>query len=83
MNDVELEQRVLGLFLEVAPDVDPQRLQRNVPFRAQFDFDSMDTFNFALGLHQAFGIEIPETDYSRLASLDSAIAYVKQRAALR
>jgi acyl carrier protein len=76
MNMSELEQRVLNLFLEVAPDVDPATLQRGVPFRDQFDFDSMDTLNFAISLHQAFGVDVPEIDYRELASLESTVAYV-------
>jgi acyl carrier protein len=77
MTAMELEQQVLGLFLDVAPDVDPKQLDRNAPFRDQFDFDSMDTLNFAIALHQAFAIEIPETDYRHLASLDQAVGYVR------
>lgn len=77
MNADDLEQRVLSVFHTVAPDVDPVSLQRDVPFRDQFDFDSMDTLNFALGLHKIFSIDVPERDYPRLASLGSAIAYIR------
>jgi acyl carrier protein len=79
VNAKELEDRVLQLFLSIAADVDPQQLQRDVPFREQFDFDSMDTLNFAIGLHQAFGFEVPQTDYRELASLGSAVAYVNRQ----
>ena len=79
MNEVDIEARVLQLFLEVAPDVDAAKLRRDVAFRDQFDFDSMDTLNFAIGLHQAFGVEVPETDYRELASLSKAVAYVARR----
>ena len=79
MNAQQLDERVLQIFLSIAADVDPQQLQRNVPFRDQFDFDSMDTLNFAIGLHQAFGIDVPQTDYRELASLGSSIAYVNRQ----
>ena len=79
MNAKEVEERVLQLFLSIAADVDPQQLQRDVPFRDQFDFDSMDTLNFAISLHQAFGIEVPQTDYRQLASLCSTVAYVDRQ----
>lgn len=78
MNEAELESRVLAILLEVAPDVDPGSLARDVDFRDQFDFDSMDTLNFAIGLHRAFGIEVPETDYRYLAGLGKAVTYVVQ-----
>ena len=76
MNAADIEQRVLDLFLQVAPDVEPAKLRRDVPFRDQFDFDSMDTLNFAISLHEAFGVDVPETDYRQLARLASATAYV-------
>lgn len=76
MNSLSVEQQVLAIFLRVAPDVDPARLKRDVPFRDQFDFDSMDTLNFAIGLHKQFGIDVPETQYRELASLAKAAAFV-------
>jgi acyl carrier protein len=76
-----VEQRVLQLFLDIAPDVDPAVLDRAVAFREQFDFDSMDTLNFAIALHQAFAIDVPETDYRELASLNKAVAYVARQLA--
>jgi acyl carrier protein len=79
MTAPEIEERVLQIFLGIAADVEPDRLQRDVPFRDQFDFDSMDTLNFAIGLHEAFGVEVPQTEYRELASLGSTIAYVKRQ----
>lgn len=76
MSATSIEQQVLDVFLQVAPDVDPARLKRDVAFRDQFDFDSMDTLNFAIGLHRQFGIDVPETQYRELASLAKTVAFV-------
>lgn len=81
MNPQDIEQRVLQIFLDIAADVDPAQLKRKVAFREQFDFDSMDTLNFAIGLHQAFAVEVPETDYREPANLDAAVAYVTRQLA--
>jgi acyl carrier protein len=78
MSADDLELRVFAVFHTVAPDIDLASLRRDVAFRDQFDFDSMDTLNFALGLHKAFSLEVPEKDYPRLASLQSAVAYVRE-----
>jgi acyl carrier protein len=83
MNDSSIERRVLEALLTVAPDVAPTGIARDVAFRDQFDFDSMDTLNFAIGLHQAFDIEIPETDYRHLSSLGQAVAYVEKALAAK
>lgn len=76
MNRDELASRLLALLNEIAPDVDPATVIPGVDFRDQFDFDSMDTLNFAVALHRELGIDVPEAEYSRLASLDKCLAYL-------
>lgn len=77
MTTSDLEARVLAVLLDVAPDIRAADLQRSVPFRDQFDFDSMDTLNFAIGLSRTFDIQVPEVEYRQLASLESAVTYVR------
>jgi acyl carrier protein len=74
-----LDARVLALLTEVAPDVDPAAVRPELPFRDQFDFDSMDFLNFATALHRHFGVDIPERDYRELTSLDSCVAYLRRK----
>ena len=71
-----LELRLREIVAQVAPDVDPMAILRDVAFRQQFDFDSMDQLNFAVAIHGALGVEVPERDYPALFSLASAEAYV-------
>lgn len=80
MNTEQLKTRILELLTDVAPDVDAASVEAGTDFRHQFDFDSMDQLNFAIALHRAFGIDIPEADYPQLASLDKCLAYVMARA---
>lgn len=73
-----LESRVLALLTEVAPDVDPALVLPDVDFREQFDFDSMDVYNFAVAIHRALGIDVPERDYRELSSLSRCVAYLER-----
>jgi acyl carrier protein len=75
----ELAARVLSLLTEIAPDVEPDAVIASVDFRDQFDFDSMDTLNFAIALHRELGVDVPEADYSQLASLDKCVSYLRSR----
>ena len=79
MKREDLAARVLALVTEIAPDVDPASVIAGVDFRDQFDFDSMDTLNFAIALHRDLGVEVPEAEYSRLASLDKCVAYLADK----
>jgi acyl carrier protein len=81
MNRDELSRRVLTLLTEIAPDVDPATVIPGVSFRDQFDFDSMDTLNFAIALHRELGVDVPEADYAQLASLEKCVAYLAERVA--
>lgn len=74
-----LEERIVGLLVGVAPDIDPAVVRPDVDFRDQFDFDSMDLFNFAAAVHETFGIDIPERDYRSLAGLAKCAAYLQQK----
>lgn len=74
-----LEQRILGLLVGVAPDIDPATVRPDVDFRDQFDFDSMDLFNFAAAVHESFGIDIPERDYRNIAGLAKCAAYLREK----
>jgi len=81
MNREDLAKRILDLLTEIAPDVDASSVIPGIDFRDQFDFDSMDTLNFAIALHRELGVEVPETEYSQLASLDKCVAYLGPRVA--
>jgi acyl carrier protein len=81
MDREQLAHRVLELLTTIAPDVEANSVIPGIAFRDQFDFDSMDTLNFAIALHREFGVDVPETDYAHLTSLDSCVAYLAERIA--
>jgi acyl carrier protein len=47
-----------------------------VNLRDQLDLDSMDVLNLVVALHGTLGVEIPEADYPRLATLDDCVEYL-------
>ncbi len=76
-----IRARLLLLLTDIAPDIAPGSIDPERDLRDQFDFDSMDALHFAGAVSEAFGIEIAETDYPRLASLRSAGEFVQSRLA--
>jgi acyl carrier protein len=81
MNRDDLKRVVIESLTRVAPEVDAASIESGVSFRDQLDLDSMDFLNFVLGLHQRLGVDIPETDYPRLYTLDGAVEYLAAKAA--
>ena len=76
MTRNEIRDVVLDALAAVAPEADAATLDPAVPFRDQLDLDSMDLLNFAIALHKRLGVEIPESDYPKLATLDGCVAYL-------
>ena len=83
MTREEIRSALLDALGDVAPEVDLARLDPRADLREQLEIDSMDLLNFAIGVHRRTGVEIPESDYPKLATLDSAVAYLTSRLVAR
>jgi acyl carrier protein len=79
MSREELSERVLSILAELAPEVDVHALKPAVRLRDQLDLDSMDFLNFLIGVDEQLGVDIPESDYPKLATLDSIYEYLENR----
>jgi acyl carrier protein len=81
MTTDEIKATILRVIGEIAPEVDAARIDPDMSLREQLDLDSMDILNVMIGLHEALQVDIPETDYPKLATLNGAVAYLSQRRA--
>jgi len=75
----ELKAQVLKLLTTIAPELDAASLRTDKPLRNQVDLDSMDWLNFLVALHERLKVDIPETDYGKLATLEQLLAYLKEK----
>lgn len=76
MTHDETKQVVLDIIADIAPDEDLSAVKPDVRLRDQLQLDSMDFLDIVMELRKRHGIEVPEADYPRLASLDSCAEYL-------
>ena len=76
MTDAEIKAAILDGLAQIAPESDPAELSPNENIRRALDIDSFDFLNFLIGLHEKLGVDIPESDYGKLNTLDEMIAYL-------
>lgn len=76
MTEQELRDVLIGALTQVAPEIDPAQIDPAADLAEQLDIDSMDFLNVIVAVHGRTGIEIPERDYGKLATLDDAVAYL-------
>ena len=75
----ELKTTALQVLRGIAPEVETDAIEPGTPLRNQVDLDSMDWLNFLIGLHQRLGVNIPESDYAELVTLDNVLDYLQAR----
>jgi len=64
------------LLRRIAPEVDPADLVPGALLQEEFDLDSMDFLNLVTALHDEAGVDVPERDYPRLATVGGFVEYV-------
>lgn len=79
MEREALKQTALAILRGIAPEIEPGDIEDGRPLRDQVDLDSMDWLNFLIGLHQKLGVNIPESDYAQLVTLDKVLDYLQAR----
>jgi acyl carrier protein len=76
MTKDECKQLVLDIIADIAPDEDLTNVKPDVRLRDQLQLDSMDFLDIVMELRKRHGIEVPEAEYIKLASLDSSAEYL-------
>lgn len=79
MKQQEILAGVIETIQGIAPEVEADALVAGKSLRSQVDLDSMDWLNVIIGLHERFKVEIPESDYAQLTSLDAIVSYLAAR----
>ena len=79
MTKQEVRDAVLRILGTIAPEADLKGLKPDVPFRDQLDIDSMDLLNFFIAIDKELHVNIPETDYPKVATLEGCVEYVASR----
>lgn len=81
MTEQQVRDAVLDALRSVAPEAEPSGLRGDVPLQDQLDIDSMDFLNFVVGVHERTGVDVPDSDYREMATIDGAVALVASRLA--
>ena len=79
MTREEIRSAVLAALSDAAPEADLARLAPDAELRETLDLDSMDFLRFVQAIATATGVEIPDADAGRLATLTDCIAYLAAR----
>lgn len=80
MTENDIRKAVAEVLAGIAPEVDLSATGDDEDLREALDLDSMDFFNFVVGLHERTGVAIPEADAPKLHTLRGIVAYMLRHA---
>ncbi|MGI0492296.1 acyl carrier protein [Alkalinema pantanalense CENA528] len=76
ITETQIKETMFKLLKNIAPDSSPEALGKDDDVRERLGIDSYDFLNFMIGLNEEFGVEIPETDYGKLITLNDMTQYI-------
>jgi acyl carrier protein len=82
MTEEDIRAVIRDELGNIAPEMDLTTLDPSADLREALDIDSMDFLNFVIAVHRRLGVDIPELDYPKLATLDGAVTYLKAKVAV-
>ncbi len=79
MTNEEIRDEIIDILEDIAPDEEMDDLDDDKSFRDQLELDSMDFLDIVMELRKRHRVQIPEEDYSHLASMASTVAYLEPK----
>lgn len=79
MNKEEIREKTFAVLKTIAPEIQEEEINLDEELRDQVDIDSMDYLTFLIALSKTFNINIPESDYNKIQSLNQLFQYLKSR----
>ncbi|PQA89395.1 acyl carrier protein [Hyphococcus luteus] len=79
MNKDDARKLIVEELGNIAPEADFDTIDAGADLMEELDIDSLDFLNFITALHKKTGVNVPESDYRKLATLDGAAAYLAEK----
>lgn len=79
MTRDQISQSVISIINDILPEGDCSSVDPERKLRDQLELDSMDFLDIVMELRKKYGIEVPESDYPQLATLNSCINYLEPK----
>jgi acyl carrier protein len=83
MTKNEVREAIFEILHRTAPEADLNRVDPNENLREALDIDSFDFLNVLVALNEKFRVNIPESDYRRVSTVNGMIVYLSKYADTR
>ena len=79
MTQSQLQETIFTIIQQIAPEADLSALSPDDDMREALSIDSFDHLNILIGLNDALGVDIPESDAGQLTTVAAMVQYLADR----
>jgi acyl carrier protein len=79
MTEAEIKKIIFQLLKQIAPDTEPNQLGPDDNIREKLEIDSFDSLRMIVALDEKLGVETPEQDYGKIATLKGLVDYIMEK----
>ena len=79
MTTEEIKQTIIEQILAVAPDIEKEEIEPNANLQRSLEIDSFDFLKVLTALNETLGVDVPESDYAQVDTLEHMADYFKAR----
>lgn len=79
MTQEQIKTAIIEQILEIAPDIDEADILPDKNIQRSLEIDSFDFLKILTALNEILGVEVPESDYAKVDTLEHMVGYFAQR----
>ena len=79
MTKEEIKQKIIEQIYEIAPEHEGEEIPETQNLQRALEIDSFDFLNLLTALNEELGIEVPESDYGEVDTLEHMADYFAAR----
>ena len=79
MTKEEIKSAIIKQILEIAPDIEEDEIKENDNIQRSLEIDSFDFLKILTSLNEELGVEVPESEYAKVDTLEHMAQYFLER----
>ncbi|WP_345975636.1 acyl carrier protein [Sulfurimonas sp. HSL3-7] len=79
MTKEEIKQTIIEQIVMVAPDIEEEEIEPSANLQRSLEIDSFDFLKVLTALNEKLGVDVPETDYAQVDTLEHMTDYFEAR----
>ena len=79
MTTEQIKQTIIEQILTVAPDIEQEEIEPDANLQRSLEIDSFDFLKVLTALNDELGVDVPESDYAQVDTLEHMADYFKAR----